>query len=85
MDNLDTHWNNAVLTLIYDAGHRVVFRAPYYPVDGAIEYVFNVIQCSLRMRLRLIATTDDFIYHLRNIVVNIPTFHVFFEHVGFVY
>ena len=41
--------------------HRVVYRAPYYPVDGAIEYIFNVIQLLLHLRLREIKTTEDFI------------------------
>ena len=50
------------------AGHRVVFCAPYYPVDGAIEYIFNVIQCALRIQLREIVTTEDFIEKLRHII-----------------
>ena len=39
MDNLDSHTNGAVQALIFNAGHRIVFRAPYHPVDGAIEYI----------------------------------------------
>jgi len=49
MDNLNIHANHAVTNLNFNAGHRIVFRAPYYPVDGAIEYIFNVIQCALRI------------------------------------
>jgi hypothetical protein len=85
MDNLDAHTNAAVQTLIFNAGHRIVFRAPYHPVDGAIEYIFNIIQCALCMRMRDIKTTDDFIQQLRHIITNMPSFAPFFEHVGFVY
>ena len=85
MDNLNSHTNHAVQALIFNAGHRIVFRAPYYPVDGAIEYIFNVIQCALCVRLRHILTTDDYINNMRQIIVNLPDFSVFFQHVGFLY
>ena len=63
MDNLDSHTNGAVQALIFNAGHRIVFRAPYHPVDGTIEYIFNVVQCALCIRLRGIKNTDDYIRH----------------------
>ena len=85
MDNLDSHTNGAVQALIFNAGHRIVFRAPYHPVDGTIEYIFNVVQCALCIRLRDIKTTDDYIRHLRQIITNMPAFSPFFEHVGFIY
>ena len=85
MDNLDAHVNPAIQAMIINAGHRIVYRAPYYPVDGAIEYVFNAIQCTLRINLREISDTDDFTNHLRLIITNFPNFAPFFEHVGFIY
>ena len=85
MDNLDAHRNNAVETLIFNAGHQIVFRAPYHPVDGTIEYIFNVIQCALRIQLHVIHDNDDFARELTNIITNIPGFSPFFEHVGFRY
>jgi len=36
--------------IIYAAGHRLAFRAPYYPVDGPIEFVFNTTQGMLRLK-----------------------------------
>ena len=36
MDNLNSHKNMAVVALIHVYGHGVVYRAPYWPVDGAI-------------------------------------------------
>lgn len=41
MDNLNSHHHPAVLALILQYGHLLSFRAPYWAVDGAIEYVFN--------------------------------------------
>ena len=29
---------------VLDVGHRLTFPAPYYLVDGPIEYVFNTVQ-----------------------------------------
>ena len=40
MDNLLAHKNRAVIGLVILWGH-IFFRAPYHPVDGAVEYVFN--------------------------------------------
>ena len=85
MDNLDSHTNGAVQALIFNAGHRIVFRAPYHPVDGTIEYIFNVVQCALCIRLRGIKNTDDYIRHLRQIITNMPAFSPYFEHVGCIY
>ena len=47
MDNLNTHKNPMVLNLITGEGHRYLFRAPYWSVDGLIEYVFNTIHTHL--------------------------------------
>jgi hypothetical protein len=43
MDNLNVHKNPMVVAMIAAEGHGIVFRAPYWPVDGVIEYVFNII------------------------------------------
>lgn len=48
MDNLMTHKNPVVIQTILAAGHCIVYRAPYYPVDGPIKYVFNLIQQQLQ-------------------------------------
>jgi hypothetical protein len=48
--NIHNHKHPMVLYLIYNSGHRVVFRAPYWSCDGPIEYVFNTIQTHLQMQ-----------------------------------
>ena len=42
-DNLTSHVNLVITQIIHAAGHRIIFRAPYYPVDGPIEYSFNTL------------------------------------------
>ena len=39
MDNLNAHHSIAVQNLIHAAGHKIVFRAPYYACDGPIVQI----------------------------------------------
>ncbi len=58
MDNLNTHHHLMVLGLITGAGHCYLFRAPYWSVDGPIEYVFNTIHTHLLSYFTEIQTLD---------------------------
>ena len=49
--NLLSHHNVQMAELIFEAGHRLIFRAPYYPIDRPIEYVFNTMQGTLRINM----------------------------------
>ena len=84
MDNLSAHKNARIKNLIYGHGHRLAFRAPYYAVDGPIEYVFNTIQCLLRVHMRDIVTQLDLQTKLEEVIASIPTFAPYFHHCGFV-
>ena len=59
MDNLSEHKNPLVTNQILMAGQIYVFHAPYWPVDGAVEYVFNAIQLKLRIYFNRLETMDD--------------------------
>ena len=83
MDNLNVHKNLAVVNVILNGGHRLVFRAPYYAVDGAIEYVFNTIHTGLLLYYNTITTMDELSNAAALIFGNIPTFVPYFQHVGF--
>ncbi|EJK52676.1 hypothetical protein THAOC_28026 [Thalassiosira oceanica] len=84
MDNLNIHKHPLIIDLIEDAGHRVVYRAPYWSCDGAIEYVFNTIHYFLQMGDgvdgvdELEDRLDDIIFDLTQ-----ASFRRYFEHVGF--
>ena len=52
MDNLNIHHSQILLQLMEDRGHRYLFRAPYWSVDGPMEYVFNTIHVFLLMYFR---------------------------------
>jgi len=83
MDNLSAHKNPLVTNRILMAGHRYVFRAPYWPVDGAVEYVFNAIQSKLRIYFNRLETMDDLRNRINLTVGGIFSFYRYFEHVGF--
>eukprot|EP00567_Pseudictyota_dubia_P014059 CAMPEP_0197436338 /NCGR_PEP_ID=MMETSP1175-20131217/3810_1 /TAXON_ID=1003142 /ORGANISM="Triceratium dubium, Strain CCMP147" /LENGTH=382 /DNA_ID=CAMNT_0042965605 /DNA_START=300 /DNA_END=1448 /DNA_ORIENTATION=- len=85
MDNLAAHSNNLVVQLIHAAGHRVVFRAPYYPVDGPIEYLFNTLQQGLTFALYRISNDGDLCREVRAIIGRIVDFVEYFIHCGFRY
>ena len=49
MDNLNIQKHPVVLDLIEEAGHCIMFHAPYWSCDGAIKYVSNTIHTLLQM------------------------------------
>ena len=85
MDNLNTHRNPIIFHAILSRGHKVVFRAPYNAVDGAIEYIFNTLHTLVEKERAQIKNLQDLDTHLRNIFNAIPSFHKYFKNVGFNY
>jgi hypothetical protein len=83
MDNLTAHKHPTVLNLILASGHRFAFRAPYYPVDGPIEYVFHTIQYQLTINMHHIYTHQNLYDDIFDIINGIPTFVPYFRGVGF--
>ena len=83
MDNLNVHHNAGVVNLIHNAGHCLVFRAPYWSVGDAIEYVFNTIHTNLLTYYNQLQDMDDLANATLLIFGNIPTFYPYFVHVGF--
>jgi hypothetical protein len=83
MDNLRAHRNPLVTNRILNAGHRYVFHAPYWPVDGAVGYVFNAIQSKLRIYFNRLETMEDLRNRINLTVGGIFSLFQYFEHVGF--
>ena len=81
MDNLNTHKNPMVLNLIPGEGHRYLFRAPYWSVNGPIEYIFNTIHTH---RLSFFTQIHD-LDQLENckIIGDMGSFERYFFRVGF--
>lgn len=69
--------------LIFQAGHRLVFRAPYYPVDGPIEYVFNTIQGTLRINMGLITDGESLRDEVLDAIADIGDFVAYFINCGY--
>jgi hypothetical protein len=83
MDNLNSHKNPIILNMLHNAGHLYVFRAPYWPTDGAVEYVFNTVQTRLKVHLNKLTTMEELRNRVNLIVGTIPSFYRYFLHVGF--
>jgi hypothetical protein len=82
MDNLNSHRNVLVQQAIHAAGHRCVFRAPYYPVDSAIEHFFNTVQLAMTLAMYRLHDVDDVMREFLKLLRHTATFHRYFEHVG---
>ena len=82
MDNLLAHKNQIVIQLILAWGHRFCFRAPYYPIDGAVEYVFNTVQHELTIRLGEIKNANDLHDEVYGSIGQIDSFVIYFLNVG---
>ena len=76
-DELNVLKNPIIMDLISNAGHRVVFRAPYY------AYVFNTVQTNLMVEYNNLYSLDDLRNTVNLIIGAIPTFRPYLDHVGF--
>lgn len=83
MDNLSAHHSPIIYQLIADAGHRIVFRAPYYPEDGPIEFVFNHIEQRLTDYQYHADDADALRQAVQEIVTRMESFENFFTHCGY--
>lgn len=68
--------------MIHVAGHKCVFRAPYYPVDSAIEHLFNTIQYSIRLSMYHINNHQDVVDEFNAVMRSMRDFSEYFAHVG---
>lgn len=83
MDNLSAHKHPHIAAMIHMAGHRLVFRPPYYPVDGPIEYAFDTIQVDLTLRLHDIDTPIQLQAAVDEIIARMLEFLSYFRHCGY--
>ena len=83
MDNLNIHHNAMISILLQARGHEVVYRAPYTPKDGPIEYVFNTLESALVWKMHEISTAADVARVLGEKIRSIREFSRYFRHVGY--
>ena len=83
MDILLAHTNPVVIGLIHEWGHRVCFRAPYYPIDGAVEYVFDTMQHDLTIKMHQIQNAEQLRDEVYNSIGDMHNFVNYFLNVGF--
>jgi hypothetical protein len=82
MDNLNVHKNPLVVQEILQSGHRLVFRAPYWSVDGAIEYVFCTVHTGLLTHYNAVNSMAELEHYTLAVFGAIPTFTPYFRHIG---
>ena len=81
---LSSHHNRQMAALIFAAGHRLAFRAPYYPVDGPIEFVFNTVQGHLVINMHKVSNNGISLCNETCVAIaSIPTFVPYFENCGY--
>jgi len=83
MDNLSSHLSALIRQLIHSYGHRLVYRAPYYPVDGPIEFVFNFIEQRLQGYLYQVNTDQDLQAAIHQIIASMANFVNYFTNCGY--
>jgi hypothetical protein len=83
MDNLITNRHPIIAQMIIAAGHCIVYHAPYYPVDGPIEYVFNTIQQELAYGMHFIKDLPTLHGHVNAILASLEEFQSYFVHCGY--
>ena len=83
MDNLLAHKIQIVLGLIVEWGHIFCLWAPYYPIDEAIEYVFNTIQHELTINLAEIKNGQDLTTEVNGIIGGMIDFINYFTNLHY--
>ena len=82
-DNLNVHHDPNVCDLITRNGHRYLFRAPYWAIDGPMEYVFNAIHVHLLMHFGEVHNLDELENVVDTIIANLTNFLRYFLHCNF--
>jgi len=82
MDNLSSHRNVLVQQAIHLAGHRCIFRAPYYPVDSPIEHLFNTVQMALTLKMYEMRDPAQVKPEYLRTMRKVKCYATYFEHIG---
>ena len=73
MDNLNIHHSPVITDLITNRGHRYLYRAPYWSVDGPMEYIFGTIHVHLHLPTYYYYKEVENLVQLENILDTIIT------------
>lgn len=83
MDNLLSHKHPVVYNTVAQAGPRMLFRTPYCPWDGPIEYVFAQLENELKNRMYRIRSERDLRQQVQIILARLAPFDATFRHCGY--
>ena len=82
-DNLNVHHDPNICDLITRNGHRYLFRAPYWAIDGPMEYIFNTIHVLLLQHYGDVHDLDELENVTDTIIAGMSNFIRYFLHVNF--
>lgn len=82
-DNLNVHHDQRILHLIERHGHKYLFRAPYWAIDGPMEYIFNSVHVHLLMNYGEVNDLDELENVTDTIIANLGNFVRYFLHCNF--
>jgi len=84
-DNLAAHKSDVISNLLLIKNRLSVPRAPYWPVDGPIEYVFHLLEQQGRLRLYRIHTMYDLSRNIHEVITEFTpqTIENCFIHCGY--
>jgi hypothetical protein len=83
-DNLNVHKSPLVYQAVEGGGrHLIVARPLYMPCDGPIEYIFCQLEAALCKNMAQVASVDDLMDTVRNIVPQLSGFDQTFRHCGY--
>ncbi len=74
MDDLNIHRHPVIDNVIHDHRHHVVFCAPYWTCNGAIEHVFNMLQPGLQMDVNGVDNKFDLVNKINSIIGGMPSY-----------
>jgi hypothetical protein len=83
MDNLNVHHHLLITQMVHEVGHRIIYRAPYWPKDGPIEYFFNSFEINLRNTFFKWTNAHEMEVKILEFFIGVVNFVAYFHHVGF--
>ena len=82
-DNLNVHQDKHIHGMIESRGHKHLFNAPYWAIDGPMEYVFNSVHLHLLMNYGELNDLDELENVTDTIIANLGHWMRYFLHCKF--
>ena len=78
-----SNYDVQMANMILNAGHCIVYCAPYYPVDGPIHFISNIIQGHLMSNIYLVSNNGASLCQQTNVNIAGITDFVSYNNCGY--